>query len=87
MVNVYVLQNEMGKIYVGQTTNLEQRLARHNKTLPSKSTSFTSRNKGEWKVVYKEIVNTRTEALQREKQLKSYQGRQFIKRIIQNMGR
>jgi putative endonuclease len=80
MFVVYVLINrERDRIYVGQTSNLEERLLRHNKIKKSKSTSFTSKNSGLWEVAYTEQVNTRTEALKREKELKSYQGRQFIK--------
>lgn len=43
---------------------------------------YTARFEGEWKLIYTESVATRSEALKREKQLKSYQGRQFIKSHI-----
>ena len=77
----YVLISEStGKIYIGQTNNLYTRLKRNNKELPTKSTSYTQKHKGPWKLIYKERYNTRTEAKKREKQLKSYQGRKFIKK-------
>ena len=80
MFSVYAIENkEKGKIYIGQTSNLESRLKRHNGILKNKSKSFTSKNKGDWKLAYKEEFNTREEAIQREKQLKSYQGRKFIR--------
>ncbi|MBI4039516.1 hypothetical protein HY388_01685 [Candidatus Daviesbacteria bacterium] len=44
--------------------------------------SFTARFDGEWKLIYKEQVEDRKEALLREKQLKSYRGREFIKKFI-----
>lgn len=82
MFYVYVIQNEKDKIYIGQTEDLEKRLARHNGTLKSKTSSFTNINKGQWDLVYKEICKSRAEAITREKQLKSYKGRQFIRSVI-----
>lgn len=77
---VYALYNKVGeKIYIGQTANLEKRLAEHNS---KKGKHFTTKLDGEWKVIYKEQVEDRKQALIREKQLKSYQGRQFIKQYI-----
>ena len=81
---VYVIQNDKNKIYIGQTGNLEKRLKRHNGVLPNKNSSYTSINKGSWKLVYKEHFGSRGEAVKREKELKSYQGRQFIKNYIKN---
>lgn len=37
---------------------------------------------GAWELIYSEDAKNREEALKREKQLKSYRGRQFIKRFI-----
>lgn len=83
---VYVIKNKKtDKIYIGQSSDLERRLKRHNGYLKNKSTSYTSKNMGEWQLVYKEEYNTREQAMKREKQLKSYQGRQYIKRVT--MGR
>ena len=84
MFFAYAIKNENDKIYIGQTCDLENRIKRHNGILKNKSKSFTSKNKGTWKVVYKEEFNTRKEAMKREKQLKSYQGRKFIRNIIEN---
>jgi len=41
------------------------------------------KDKGNWSLIYEEEFNTREEAIQREKQLKSYQGRKFIRNIIE----
>lgn len=77
---VYVLYNPTSrKTYVGQTDNLESRVADHNS---KRGNHFTAKMPGEWVVIYKEKANNRREALVREKQLKSYQGRQFIKNFI-----
>ena len=81
MFYVYTIYNkDNNKIYIGQTENLKERLKLHNnKTFKN---SYTSRYSGKWKLIYKELLNTRSEAIRREKQLKSYRGRQFIKSFI-----
>jgi len=80
---VYVIKSEnSGKIYIGQTSNLENRITRHNKILSTKIRSYTSRNKGPWKIVYTEVFSTREDARKREKKLKSARGRKFIKEVI-----
>lgn len=81
MYTVYAIYNEKHKkIYVGQTKNLNERLILHNNHVFYKG--FTTRFDGEWKIIYSEIQASREESLRREKQLKSYQGRQFIKKFI-----
>jgi putative endonuclease len=85
MYFVYVIFNsERYKIYIGYTENIEERLKRHNGELKSKQKSFTFKNKGgsNWVLVFLEELLTRAEAIKREKQLKSYQGRKFIRGII-----
>ncbi|MDD5721209.1 MAG: GIY-YIG nuclease family protein [Candidatus Pacebacteria bacterium] len=79
---VYVIYNHRNnKIYIGQTINLVKRLKQHN---DSSFKKFTSRYSGEWVLVHKESLASRSEAVVREKQLKSYQGRKFIKSKIIN---
>ena len=78
MFVVYAIYNKShNKFYIGQTENLEKRLLEHN-TGAFKS-SYTSRFPGKWVLLYYEESRTRPEALRREKQLKSYRGREFIK--------
>lgn len=43
---------------------------------------YTSRFDGEWQLIYNEEVASRQEALIREKQLKSFRGREFVKNFI-----
>lgn len=77
---VYALYNEdVNKIYIGQTSNLERRIVEHNE---KRGSHFTAHYRGEWVLIYKESVATRSEALKREKQLKSGNGRAFIKTHI-----
>lgn len=81
MYYVYVIRNPTGKIYIGQTADLEKRLKRHNGQLPSNIESYTKINKGPWTVVHKEEFFTRKDALSREKFLKSHHGRDYLKII------
>lgn len=87
MFTIYVIKSEStGKIYVGQTEDFEKRLKRHNKELPYNKKSYTTKNIGPWKLVYKEVFGTRIEALKREKYLKSHVGRDYIRLSIKNTG-
>ena len=79
MYTTYVLYSEKyDKIYIGFTSNLKQRLISHNK-LATKGWTIKFRP---WKVIYYEMHETKQEAMKREKQLKSYQGRKFIRNLI-----
>jgi putative endonuclease len=80
MYVVYAIYNKNhSKIYIGQTTDLGRRLLEHNEhTLGG----FTSQFDGLWEVIYQEELPTREEALKREKQLKSFRGREFVKKHI-----
>jgi len=80
MFDTYVLKNDENKIYIGQTSNLDKRIKRHNGKLPNKTTSYTHKNKnGSWIVIYKETFEKRDEAIKREKELKSSNGRKWIR--------
>ncbi|MDP2798681.1 MAG: GIY-YIG nuclease family protein, partial [Deltaproteobacteria bacterium] len=61
----------------GQTSNLDQRLKRHN----ANKGRYT-KNKGPFTLVYKEEFMTRSEAMRREKFLKPGQGREYLKQVI-----
>ena len=85
--HIYVIQSQSsGKIYIGQTNNIELGLKRHNGLLPHKKSSFTYINKGPWKLMYKEEYPSCSMALKREKQLKNRQGREYLKDLIRNTG-
>lgn len=80
MYYVYVLYNqENEKIYIGITQDLERRLQEHNE---KRGNHFTARYSGKWILIFSEEVKTKKEALIREKQLKSYKGRQYVKTFI-----
>jgi len=77
---VYVLENKNGRWYIGQTNNLELRIAKHNNQ-KVKST----KNRGVWKLIYKEKVESRSEALRKEEYLKSGAGRKYLKEILEKV--
>jgi putative endonuclease len=81
MYIVYALLNKRNdKIYIGQTNDIEKRLQQHKDKISSRS--YTARFEGDWELIYKEEKPTREEALIREKQLKSFRGRQFIRQQV-----
>lgn len=87
MFHVYVIRSQLsGKIYIGQTSDLEKRLAFHNDPT-NKLTLHTKRNAGPWVLAYSEEYASRSEAVAREKFLKSGAGRKFLKYRLANPGR
>jgi putative endonuclease len=66
MFHVYVLRNDAGRLYVGQTSDLPQRLAAH-----QEGRSRWTRGRGPWHLVLSETYITRAEAMRRERALKS----------------
>ena len=79
MFVVYVLNNDLHqKIYIGFTSDIEARLIAHNHPA---NKGWTKKFQP-WKLIYSEHFETKTEAMIREKQLKSQKGREFIKNEI-----
>jgi putative endonuclease len=66
------------KTYTGFTSNLIERFKSHN-YLDNKG--FTSKFRP-WKVIYVEFFYSKTQAMKREKYLKTGVGREFIKNNI-----
>ena len=82
MFFVYVLYSSLAqKHYVGQTDNLQRRLVEHNDPTRSKS-KFTAKYAGSWILLHYEQLPTRSEAMAREKWLKSGVGRTWIKETV-----
>ena len=81
MFTVYVLYSEkFDKIYIGYTSKLEHRLLAHNE-LGKRGWTVNFRP---WELILKENFNSKKLAMKRELELKSHQGRIFIRRLIQN---
>jgi len=84
MYTVYAIYNSKhDKLYIGQTADLKSRLRMHNDGVFKNS--YTSRFDGEWKLVYSEEQENRQLVLLREKQLKSFRGREFIRQQIRRL--
>src|SRR5687768_3153805 len=74
---VYILENSHGKFYVRQSSNLEKRLEDHNLT-DSFDGHFTRKN-GPWKLIWTEAHNSRSSAMQRERQIKRMKSVRWIR--------
>lgn len=68
MYYLYILRNEFGRLYIGQTNNLERRINDHKTNHGAKFI----KDYGCFKLVYAEEFKTRTEAMRREQQLKKW---------------
>ena len=76
---VYVLYSKQyDKIYIGYTSDLEQRLLSHNK-LGKKGWTIKFRP---WQIIYTEVFDNKRLEMIREQELKSAQGRAFIRTLI-----
>lgn len=77
MYTVYILKNPQGKIYIGQTSDLEKRIREHNIS----GVGYTSKHRP-WILIHTEEFETRSKAMNREKYFKTGKGRLEIKEIM-----
>jgi putative endonuclease len=76
----YVLQSEVdGKFYTGFTKDLKLRFEQHNKQLVDSTKDRTPLN-----LIYYEACIDQNDATRREKYLKTYLGKQFIKKRLKS---
>ncbi len=73
----YILENSGRDLYIGQTNNIDNRLARHNKNQIQ-----STKNKGPWHVIFTKEHATRSESVRYETYLKSLKNPDYIKRVI-----
>ncbi|WP_379969684.1 GIY-YIG nuclease family protein [Epilithonimonas sp. UC225_85] len=77
---VYILYSEkFNKTYVGFTSSIIDRIKSHN-FLATKGYTIKFRP---WTVIHTEFFNNKKDAMEREKFLKSGQGRLFVKSLCQ----
>jgi putative endonuclease len=80
MFYTYVLQSEQdGKFYAGFTQDLKLRFEQHNKGLVE-----STKDRIPFKLIYYEACLDQNDATRREKYLKSYHGKMFIKKRIKS---
>jgi putative endonuclease len=78
MFYVYVLKSEKdGSFYIGQTGDRDKRVAAHNG-----GRSRWTKSKRPWMLVYSERYPTRSEAVKRERYLKSLKSHVEIENLI-----
>jgi len=74
---VYILQNPVGRFYIGHTDNLVVRVASHNR-IDKISGKFTRKN-GPWFLVWSEEHPDRSSATRREREIKSWKSTRMIR--------
>ncbi|MCE2743076.1 MAG: GIY-YIG nuclease family protein [Fluviicola sp.] len=78
MYHTYILFSiKKNKYYIGSTSNLQERLLKHN----SNHKGFTG-GVGDWQVVYQENYQSKSEATQRELQIKKWKSRKVIESLM-----
>ena len=75
--SVYILQNSLGRLYIGFTTDLDTRLTQH-----QNNEGGWTKDKGPWKLVYVEKYTDRKEALRRERYLKQGKANQELRKRL-----
>ena len=80
MFYIYVLQSKVdGNFYTGYTKDLKLRLEKH-----KKGQVKSTRSRAPLKLIYYEACLNQQDATHREKYLKTYHGKMFIKRRIKS---
>ena len=80
MYYTYVLQSEKNdKFYVGFTKNLKLRFEKH-----SKGQVESTRDRRPLKLIYYEACLSQDDATKREKYLKTYHGKMFLKKRLKS---
>jgi putative endonuclease len=75
---IYALYSEKYKqFYIGHTDDLKRRFEQHNKGRVNSTKPYRP-----YKIIYFEEVDTKAEAVKREKELKLTKGRRFLKQFI-----
>jgi len=78
--SIYVLQfKEDGKFYVGYTKNLKLRLKQH-----QEGKIESTKNRGKFKLIYFEGCLNQQDATHREKYLKTYLGKMFLRNRLKS---
>ena len=77
MFYFYVLQSQTtGRFYAGHTENLIKRIFQHNN-----NRTLSIKNRGPWVLFYSEDIPTRSEAAQRERNVKRMKSHAYIEAL------
>ena len=78
MYYTYIIQSQKnGRFYIGSCHDIDIRIERHN----AGATPSTKSGRP-WKLVYSESYETNSEALKREREIKSKKSRKYIEFLI-----
>jgi putative endonuclease len=78
MFFLYILESiSSGKLYIGQTNNLEDRLKRH-----QENRNLSTKGRGPWELLFSQAFITRSEAFQLEQKLKNWKSSIRVKEWI-----
>ena len=78
MFYLYILLSQKtGKFYIGSTENITDRLERHNGGRSKATASGIP-----WEMVYTETFETRSEAVRREMEIKSWKSHARVARLV-----
>ncbi len=82
MYFVYVIENVADQTwYIGFTTDVARRLEEHQKKIGGE---YTKRHGGEWHIIYLEGYLEKSDAIGRERYLKSGAGRLYLKKQMKH---
>jgi len=81
MYSCYILKCKDGSYYIGSTRDVGVRVKRHN----AGGSKYT-KTKRPVELVYHESYNTRSEAVLREQQMKSWKNKKYIDKLISHNG-
>ncbi|MFQ6676286.1 MAG: GIY-YIG nuclease family protein [Fidelibacterota bacterium] len=80
MYFTYVLYSDaFDRLYIGHTDDLTIRLEKHNRGRVTSTKAYVP-----WRLIHHEEFGSRSEAMRRERELKSFRGRRFIRDQILN---
>ena len=78
MYFIYIIESLIViRYYIGSTENLEIRLSAHNSGKVKSIRAYKP-----WELVYTERFDTKSEAIKRERQIKSYKGGNAFKKLL-----
>ena len=79
---VYVLENEKGRLYIGHTNDVQRRLKEHNSPVGKGHLGKYTHKGGPWRLLGVENCSTRSEAMKREKELKSWKSPARVRSVV-----
>ena len=79
MFFVYILRSKKSeRYYTGHTSNIDKRLKEHNSGKVRSTKAYVP-----WEIIYSEKYESKSEAFQREMQIKKYKSGEAFKKLIE----